>query len=73
MLSSLNSSVNGQWAAWGDWSGCSATCGMGTRIRQRDCTDPAPDNGGMECEGNSTETGECQDRTDTDEECVNGG
>jgi len=41
--------INGQWAAWTEWGGCSAACGRGTKRRTRQlarketwCGDPAP-------------------------------
>ena len=51
--------VNGNWAAWGDWTPCSATCGAdGTRSKNRTCTDPAPQHGGDQC--NSTLSGDLE-------------
>ena len=56
---SLNSihpiSVDGGWSVFGDWSECSTTCGGGTRIRIRSCTNPAPDYG-ADCVGEEKET-----------------
>ncbi|KAL5268609.1 hypothetical protein ACHWQZ_G002453 [Mnemiopsis leidyi] len=51
--------VNGGYSDFGDWSECSAECGGGTQTRSRTCTNPAPANGGLDCEGDSTETREC--------------
>lgn len=58
--------VKGGWSCWTDWSECSVTCGMGVKTRNRLCNNPAPQNGGQECEGPSTEeqpcdAGECYD------------
>ncbi|WAR11000.1 HMCN1-like protein [Mya arenaria] len=52
-------SVDGNWAAWEQWGDCSVSCNNGTRLRMRNCTDPAPENDGEECHGNSTETEDC--------------
>ena len=52
-------SVNGRWTDFGDWSDCSKKCGVGTQTRTRSCTNPTPQHGGKECEGDSTETQEC--------------
>ncbi|KAI8485010.1 hypothetical protein Bbelb_372560 [Branchiostoma belcheri] len=51
--------VNGGWSDWGPWSGCSVTCGIGTETRDRTCTNPAPDNGGADCDGPAQETQAC--------------
>ena len=62
--------VGGAWGAWSGWSECSSECGGGTQIRSKQCNDPAPANGGAECEGESTEVRECNTQscpgTDTD-------
>ncbi|EDW35221.1 GL15685 [Drosophila persimilis] len=44
-------SVDGGWGPWGEWSECSAQCGGGFRMRRRECNDPAPLNGGLDCPG----------------------
>ncbi|XP_063675855.1 coadhesin-like [Bolinopsis microptera] len=51
--------VNGGWTDFGGWSKCSKDCGTGTQTRTRSCTNPTPEHGGKECEGDSTETQEC--------------
>lgn len=43
--------VDGGWAAWGDWSECTRTCGKGVQARERACTRPLPQYGGRACEG----------------------
>ena len=55
----LITSVNGGYSDFGDWSECSAECGGGTQTRSRTCTNPAPQHGGLDCVGDSTETREC--------------
>ena len=43
--------VQGNWAPWGNWGECSATCNAGgMRKRTRTCTDPAPKYGGDNCD-----------------------
>ena len=53
-------SVDGNWAGWMQWSGCSNNCGPGTRTRQRLCLDPRPSNGGSDCPGLALETENCE-------------
>jgi len=52
------SPVDCLWGSYGEWSTCSKTCGGGERTRTRNETTPAS-NGGQECEGDSTETENC--------------
>ncbi|XP_063679708.1 SCO-spondin-like [Bolinopsis microptera] len=66
-----DSSTDGSWSKFVDWSECSAACGGGSQTRSRTCTNPAPEKGGADCEGESSETQECNS-----EECptpVDGG
>lgn len=51
--------VDGGWANWADFSTCSRTCGCGSKIRFRSCTNPKPAEGGMDCVGDSAEAMEC--------------
>ena len=46
--------VDGNWAAWGNWTDCSKTCLGGMKNRTRTCSDPPPDNDGANCT-NSTD------------------
>ncbi|XP_064650190.1 hemicentin-1-like isoform X2 [Lineus longissimus] len=51
--------VHGNWAAWGSWGECSATCGGGSRKRFRTCSDPSAMNGGRTCAGEALSTEQC--------------
>ena len=51
--------VDGGWTEFGPWGPCSESCGTGNKSRSRECTNPAPSNGGSECQGLSTETDSC--------------
>ncbi|XP_013410229.1 uncharacterized protein LOC106173605 [Lingula anatina] len=51
--------VNGGWTTWEGWQSCSQTCGSGTKLRSRTCTNPAPAYNGKNCSGNSSETIPC--------------
>lgn len=53
--------VDGVWSDFSDWSECSSECCGGTQSRSRSCSNPAPANGGAECEGNAEETQTCND------------
>ena len=46
--------VDGKWSRWGRWGTCSATCEGGTQSRTRTCDNPAPENGGAECDSNGS-------------------
>jgi len=51
--------VNGGWSTWSEYSPCSVTCGFGTKVRMRTCTNPSPENNGADCTGTRVETEEC--------------
>lgn len=55
--------VHGQWGAWGKWTDCSKSCGIGVSERIRFCNKPAPQNNGRTCVGNGRETKLCTKRT----------
>ncbi|XP_078695106.1 properdin-like [Branchiostoma floridae x Branchiostoma belcheri] len=56
---SASSRVDGGWTDWSPWSTCSVTCGVGTETRGRTCTNPAPANGGADCDGLDQDTQDC--------------
>ncbi|KAK3095360.1 hypothetical protein FSP39_013702 [Pinctada imbricata] len=51
--------IHGNWTQWDDWVPCSVTCGGGTQGRNRSCTSPAPQHGGDDCVGQSSEVQDC--------------
>jgi len=53
--------VDGGYNQWSMWSMCSATCGVGVKVRSRVCNSPPPRKGGQDCTrlGNPYETVEC--------------
>ncbi|KAK7100724.1 hypothetical protein V1264_023622 [Littorina saxatilis] len=50
--------VDGLWMDWEAWSQCSTSCGGGSRERTRECNDGQ--HGGRQCEGEGSETSECE-------------
>ncbi|VDH96262.1 Hypothetical predicted protein [Mytilus galloprovincialis] len=53
--------INGNWTEWSSWNECSATCGGGIKIRDRNCSNPEPQYGGDQCFGNSTNSETCNE------------
>ena len=51
--------IDGSWGDWSRFSACSAQCGPGIQIRMRECNDPPPANGGMDCIGSSVDIKAC--------------
>ncbi|XP_076085387.1 sushi, von Willebrand factor type A, EGF and pentraxin domain-containing protein 1-like [Mytilus galloprovincialis] len=47
---------------WSDWSAgpCSESCGTGTKVLTRTCTNPTPQNNGAECVGEGSKTEPCE-------------
>ena len=44
-------SVDRQWGPFRNWSSCSRSCGGGIQTGQRECNNPPPSNGGLDCVG----------------------
>lgn len=59
MMITFQFKVDGNWAAWSSWSGCDVTCANGIQTRTRQCTNPTPINGGLDCPGSTTESRPC--------------
>lgn len=51
--------VDGGWGEWAPWSECTVECDGGSMTRSRLCNDPAPVDGGDDCEGDADETADC--------------
>ena len=51
--------VDGGFTEWSLFGSCSKTCGGGVMKRTRNCTNPAPANGGQDCVGPREETRNC--------------
>ena len=52
--------VNGRYTHWSEWGMCDQACGVGNQTRMRNCSDPAPLNGGKPCDGDSVEIKHCK-------------
>ena len=48
-------SVNGSWSNWTVWGECSKSCDSGLQKRYRECNNPSPVGGGLDCLVESTE------------------
>ncbi|XP_063443799.1 SCO-spondin-like isoform X2 [Mytilus trossulus] len=51
--------IDGVWTSWSGWGTCTVTCGGGSQDRTRSCTNPAPQYGGANCVGVTSETQGC--------------
>ncbi|CAG2214236.1 CSMD [Mytilus edulis] len=56
----LCQNLDGGWTDYSDWSVCSTTCGEGIQIATRTCTNPQPEDGGLDCIGDEKSTKECK-------------
>ncbi len=54
--------VDGGLTAFSDWTACSVSCANGTQSRERTCTQPEPQFGGLDCEGVLKELRACFER-----------
>ena len=68
--------INGGWSSWSRWSACSATCGRGSILRKRTCSNPRPQHGGESCPGETIQKRPCylkkcqfEDTTDKESDC----
>ncbi|XP_077986992.1 hemicentin-1-like [Glandiceps talaboti] len=52
--------VDGNWGVWSAWQQCSETCGEGTKLRTRQCNNPPPRDGGLQCPGSATQSQTCK-------------
>lgn len=52
---------DGSWGPWSEWSKCIGSCSdsTGYKMRQRQCNNPPPKNGGQFCVGNNIEYTNC--------------
>ena len=52
--------INCTWGSYGEWTTCTKTCGGGEKTRSRS-EETSASNGGLDCEGNSTERSSCNE------------
>ncbi|CAG2239285.1 Hemicentin-1,Coadhesin,Adhesion G protein-coupled receptor B3,Thrombospondin-2,Thrombospondin-1,Mucin-like protein,Adhesion G protein-coupled receptor B1 [Mytilus edulis] len=57
----LLNTVDGSWAEWSEWDNCTDSCGGGLQFRNRTCSDPEPQFGGIDCVGNSVDNNVCNE------------
>lgn len=53
--------IDGGWSEFSNYSACSASCGVGMRIRSRICNSPMPQFQGQECSGESFQVQHCNE------------
>ena len=61
LIQLLFTQVCPEWAAWGQWMECSATCGGGIRGRLRECANASLSDH-LYCEGEPNEYAECNNQ-----------
>ena len=55
-----NCPVDGGWGSWTSWTSCDKSCDGGSRTRKKNCNNPEPEHGGMDCPGEiPTDTESC--------------
>ncbi|OWF37495.1 A disintegrin and metalloproteinase with thrombospondin motifs 10-like [Mizuhopecten yessoensis] len=52
--------VNGAWGEWANWGSCSNDCGVGLKLRNRNCDKPTPKFGGRMCTGEDEQLVTCK-------------
>jgi len=60
--------VDCQWKDWQDWEPCTSSCGTGVHKRTRQKTDAQ--NGGLECEGDDSQSIDCPTLPDCPVDCL---
>lgn len=59
MPADVPTGTDGGFSEWGEWTDCTNKCGGGEKTRERTCTEPEPEGKGADCQGETTETVEC--------------
>ncbi|XP_071947832.1 hemicentin-1-like [Antedon mediterranea] len=57
---------HGNWGEWAEWEQCDRPCGVGRRVRRRECNNPPPSLGGRTCLGQSIHSKTCTLRESCD-------
>ncbi|XP_077868396.1 thrombospondin-1-like [Saccoglossus kowalevskii] len=58
--------VNGGWGVWYESTECSESCGGGVLVIKRDCSNPSPANGGLDCVGEDSQQIPCNEHACSD-------